>query len=193
MNIGYSTRLPYDNCAYPDKLLESTGPLNYRLNINQIHNCKRCLNHNGAGPRSTVYGFGDSTLKKTGYAVQNDLIDVDSIMSNRNVKASKCKRGHVNPINLTTGKPFNYNTCDSYLHPEYSRLSQPASGYKGLPTNRFFNLLNDPQANIFQDFQKNTRLEAKDNWNPEIPLLWNNNVLPVEYKGKPQKCGMTCE
>jgi len=166
MNIGYSTRLPYDNCAYPDKLLESTGPLNYRLNINQIHNCKRCLNHNGAGPRSTVY---------------------------RNVKASKCKRGHVNPINLTTGKPFNYNTCDSYLHPEYSRLSQPASGYKGLPTNRFYNLLNDPQANIFQDFQKNTRLEAKDNWNPEIPLLWNNNVLPVEYKGKPQKCGMTCE
>ena len=38
MNIGHSSRLPYDDCVYPDKLRESTSPLNYKLSTDQIYN-----------------------------------------------------------------------------------------------------------------------------------------------------------
>ena len=193
MNIGHSSRLPYDKCAYPDRLKESTDPLSYRLNINQIHHCSRCLNTNGAGPRATGKGFGVSTLEgEAGYAVANDLVDVESVMSNRNVKTSKCKRGHLNPVNLTTRKSFNYNLCDNYTNPEYSRLSSPPSNYRDITVNRFYNLLHDPQINVFYDFSHNTRLEAKDNYHPDLPEFWEDNVHPVEYKGPAQTCGLTC-
>jgi len=194
MNIGHSSRLPYDKCAYPDRLKESVGPLSYRVNVNQIHNCNRCLNANGAGPRATGMGFGNSTLTKgeAGPAPFEDIIDVDSIMSNRNVKTSKCKRGHVNPINLTKKKVHNYNLCNNNNNPEFTRLSYPSSNYRDISVNRFYNLLHDPQQNIFYDMGHNSRLEAKDNWRPDIPEFWEDNVSPVEYKGKQPKCGLTC-
>jgi hypothetical protein len=194
MNIGHSSRLPYDNCAYPDRLKESTDPLNYRLNIDQIHNCNRCLNPNGAGPRTTGKGFGVSTLEgEAGYAVANDLVDVDSVMSNRNVKTSKCKRGHLNPVNLTTRKAYNYNMCNNYTHPEYTSLSHPRSNYRDIAINRFYNTLHDPQENIFYSFAHNTRLEAKDNYRPDLPEFWEDSVSPTEYKGLIQKCGLACQ
>lgn len=190
MNIGWSSRLAYDNCYLPDRIHESTGPLSYQLNQNYIHNCRRCLNNNGAGPRS---GFGDSTIKRVGPAPKQDLTDVDSILSNRNVKTSKCKRGHLNPINLTTREPFHYPTCDNYTHPQASRLTSPPSNLRGAAINRFYNLLHDPQANIFYPFEHNSRLEAKDNYQPELPELWDDRVEPVEYKGPRTRCGVVCQ
>lgn len=191
--IGHSSRLPYDNCAYPDQLKESTDPLSYRLNENYIHNCNRCLNTNGAGPRTSGMGFGDSTLKKVGPAPFNDLIDVDSITSNRNVKISKCKRGKINPINLTKRKMHDYDLCGNYTHPEFTKLSHPPSNYRDISVNRFFNLHHDPQENIFYDMRHNSRLEAKDNWVPDIPEQWEEKSSPIEYKGRPTKCGLTCQ
>jgi hypothetical protein len=191
--IGHSSRLPYDRCAYPDKLQESTDPVSYRLNKDYIHNCNRCLNSNGAGPRTTTLGFGDSTVYNVGHAPANDLVDVDSICRNLNVKTSKCKRGHINPVNLTKVKSENYSLCGNYTHPEFTRLSHPPSNYRDMSVNRFYNLHHDPQETIFWDMQHNTRLEAKDNWIVEIPEMWEERVSPAEYKGKPVKCGMTCD
>ena len=192
MNIGHSSRLPYDRCAYPDKLRQTTDPLSYQLNINQIHNCDRCFNANGAGPRATTNGYGNSTLKQVGYAPMEDLIDVDSIMSNRNVKTSKCVSGHVNPINLTTKRAYDASTCTNRGNPQFSRLSQPASNYRDISTNRFYNLLHDPQINIFYDDQHNTRLEAKDNWRPDLMKPFDASMTPTEYTGPRSKCGLTC-
>jgi hypothetical protein len=191
--IGHSSRLPYDNCAYPDRLQESTDPVSYRLNKNYIHNCDRCLNSNGAGPRSTGMGFGNSTLHDVGHAPFNDLIDVDSVCRNLNVKISKCKKGKINPINLTKQKHLDHNICGNYTHPEYSRLSYPSSNYRDISVNRFYNLHHDPQETIFWDMRHNTRLEAKDNWVPDIPEQWEEKASPLEYKGKPVKCGLTCQ
>lgn len=190
MNIGHSSRLSYDKCAYPDKLQESVSPLKFKLDQNYIHNCNRCLSANGAGPRSS---FGDSTVTgKAGPAVANDLVDVESVMSNRNVKTSKCKRGHLNPINLTIRKAYNYDICGNYTHPQSTKLTSPPSNYRDISVNRFYNLLHDPQENIFYDFAHNSRLEAKDNWHPDIPQLWDDAVAPIEYQGPRQKCGVVC-
>jgi hypothetical protein len=191
--IGHSSRLPYDNCAYPDKLQQSTDPVSYRLNKNYIHNCNRCLNSNGAGPRATTMGFGDSTIFNVGHAPFNDLIDVDSVCRNLNVKTSKCKRGHLNPVNLTKQKHLDNNICGNYTHPEYSRLSYPSSNYRDISVNRFYNLHHDPQETIFWDMRHNTKLEATDNWVPEIPTQWEDLGSPLEYKGKPVKCGLNCQ
>lgn len=190
--MGYSSRTQYDNCYYPDRLQESTDPVSYMLNKNYIYNCNRCFSYNGAGPRSTTMGFGDGTVMKVGHAPANDLVDVDSIAKNINVKISDCKRGKINPINLTKNKTVNYEQCGNYTSPEYSRLSYPASNYRDISVNRFYNLHYDPQQTIFWDMRTNTRLEAKDNWVPDIPELWQDLTPPVEIKGKPLKCGMTC-
>jgi len=189
MNIGHSSRLGYDDCVYPDKLKESVGPTDYRLNRNYIHNCNRCFNHNGAGPRSS---FGTSTIKKVGHAPANDLVDVDSIMSNRNVKLTKSKTGKLNPINLTTHEPTHYIECDNYNHPQHSRLTLPPSNYRDVSINRFYNTLHDPQANIFTPFARNSRLEAKDNYQPELPVLWDDRVAPIEYEDDKTRCGIVC-
>jgi hypothetical protein len=147
------------------------------------------MNNAGSAPRGA--NFGNSTLGKVGPAAKNDLVDVDSIMSNRNVKLSKCKTAHLNPINLTTQENVNYNTCNKLINPEHSRLTYPASNYRDVSVNRFYNLLHDPQANIFQPFARNSRLEAKDNFKPELPELWDNRVTPHTYTG--QRCGVVCQ
>ena len=175
MNIGHSSRLGYDDCTYPDRLQESVGPLNYRINHNYIHNCQRCLQNNGGGPRNSK--FGNSTVTaRVGYAPANDLVDVDSIMSNRNMKLTKCKKGKLNPVNLTTQEASHYNECDNFINPEYSRITLPASSYKGASINRFYNTIHDSQANIFTPFARNSKLEAKDNYKPELPQLWEQEA-----------------
>ncbi len=51
-----------------------------------------------------------------------------------------------------------------YLDPITSRLTNPAFNYKEAPIDRFYNLNQNPQDNIFWNFAVNTDLEAKDNF-----------------------------
>lgn len=191
LNNGYSSRLPYDNCYYSSHLRQSTDPLNYRVNANYVNNCSRCLST--LGPRSGFLGFGVSTVRDVGIAPANDLVDLDSVLSNRNVKESSCITGHVNHINPTKWKNHDQTICNNFLNPERSRLSYPASTFRGMNINRFFNLPNDPQKPIFYDFAVDTRLEAKDNFNIEIPELWGEHTTPIENKKQPyNKCGGRC-
>ena len=168
MQIGHFSRLSYDKNAYEDKLQEGTSPISYRLNHNQIHNCKRCNNTNGSGPLATSrLGFGNSTIINTSSTPANDLVDIDSIMSNRNVKISKAKKGKLNTINLTKYKNHDYELCGNFTHPEYSRLSYPKYNYRDMAVNRFYDLIYDPQEVIFYPYSHNTQLEATDNWIPK--------------------------
>ena len=187
MNIGHSSRLPYDKCAYPDKLKESTDPLNYRLSTNQMYNCDRCLP--SVGIRN---GYGVSTYRDVGYAPSQDLVDLDSILSNRNVRTSKCKKGKVNPVNPLELELHNSRACSRKLEPEDSRLSYPASMYRSMPINRFYNLIHDPQEDIFWNFEINSVLEEKDNFRPNVPRPWPNLAGPIEMKGEVDKCDLQC-
>lgn len=192
MNIGHSSRLPYDVCAYPDKLEISTSPGTYKINQNHMYNCDNCLVSFGRNMNMSpsIARVNDGSSR----AVSQDLADLESILTNRNVKQSKCKNGKVNPINVTK-IPVKHNVtqCDKFLEPKNSRLDYPAANYRDLAMNRFFNLPKDPQANIFWDFATNTSLEAKDNFNPPLPRLWANAVQPIEVVGKPKKCTYNCQ
>src|SRR5579872_5529861 len=125
VNFGYSTRLPYDECAYSDRLSESVGPLKYRLNPNRIYNCEACLST--LGPRSGVMGFGVSMPIDNEVAVAQapQLVNIESILTNRNVTTSKCRRNELNPIDVTKIKLKDPKVCNQYLNPEASRLSFP--------------------------------------------------------------------
>lgn len=189
MNIGHFSRLPYDNCAYPDRLKESTDPLNYVLSVDQIYNCDRCLST--FGPRSGYLGHGVSTIGDIRYAEAQDMVDLESVLSNRNVKYSDCKNGKVNPINPLKFKTHNSKICSSKLDPEYSRLTYAGTN-RDVATNRFYNTIHNAQDTIFWDFAINSSLEEKDNFNPTIPKLWPDLVGPIEDLSNYKKCGLQC-
>jgi hypothetical protein len=169
MNIGNSSRLAYDNCAYPDRLTESVSPGTYRLQPYYNYNSDACINLNG--PRNQ--GFGVASPVENAPAMSQQLVDVESILSNRNVRTSKCKDGKVNTVRPQNIKTINPRMCENDDFPRNSRLSHPAFNYKEMPMNRFYNLHRDPQANIFYDFAKNTVLEAKDNYVYPVPVIMN--------------------
>jgi hypothetical protein len=183
VNIGYSSRLPYDDCAYEDRLFESTGPLKYRLNTDQNFNCNACLPT--FGPRSSVMGFGVSLPVKNhpGLSQDKSIIDIESLLSNRNVSKSRCRRNELNPIDVTKFKLINPIICNDFLNPIASRLSYPPATYRDLGVNRFYNLNKNAQVNIYWDTAVNSVLEAKDNFAEEIPGIWSPNPsIPAEYK-----------
>lgn len=181
MNFGYSSRLPYDDCAYPDKLKESTDPLSYRLNPHQIHNCKQCLST--LGPRSGLMGQGVSTHIGHPVATAQYVTDVESILTNRNLPTSKCKNGEANPIDVTKFGLKHLGPCNTYLDPMASRLSYPPFNYREMPIDRFYNLPQNPQEPIFWNFAVDTRLETKDNFVYDLSRLKTNDpTLPTEYK-----------
>ena len=92
LNIGNSSRLKYDDCAYPDSLSESVSPGTYRLQPYYNYNCNSCQNVNGY--RSSVGGYESATAVEVGPAISQRLVDHESMLSNRNVRTSKCKEGY---------------------------------------------------------------------------------------------------
>lgn len=186
MNIGHSSRLIYDECAYHDRLQERTDPLLYRLNANRIHNCDQCLST--LGPRSSYMGQGVSTTAGHPVATAQHLTDVESILSNRNVPTSKCKNAEMNPIDVTKMGLTHLPTCTGYLDPMATHLSYPPFNIKEMPINRFYDLPQNPQEPIFYDFASNTKLESKDN---HIYMLSN---IKVHDPTLPKECdsGKNC-
>lgn len=191
MNNGHSSRLIYDECAYNDRLQERTDPLLYRLNTNQIHNCGQCFS--ALGPRSSYMGQGVSTINGHPVATAQYLTDVESVLTNRNLPASKCKNGEMNPIDVTQFGLKHLPTCNGFLNPMATHLSYPAFNIREVPINRFYNLPQNPQEPIFYDFAANTKLESKDNFTFQINKLKTNDPTnPSEYM-MDDKCGKTNE
>ena len=184
---GTSTNLIYDRCFYEDDLAQSVSPLLYRLNPNQINNCQACLSV--FGPRSGHNGYGDSTTVGHTTAPAQDLVDVESILSNRNVIASRCKDGKVNDIDVTKFKLQHARVCNDFLDPIASHLTNPPQNYREMGINRFYDLDRPIQNAIFYNFAVNTQLEAIDNYNEKVPFLKNwDPTLPREYKGNNPSC-----
>ena len=175
-------------CYYTDRLSESVSPLLYQLNPNQINNCNACLSV--FGPRSGHNGYGDSTSVGHTTSPAQDLVDVESILSNRNVIASKCKDGKVNDIDVTKFQLQHARTCNDFLDPLATHLTNPPQNYREMNINRFYDLGASPQMNIFWNFAINSQLEAKDNYRERVVSnVRFDPTLPRELKGKYQACG----
>lgn len=190
---GHSSRLGYENPeTYKQKLDESTSPLKYRINANQIYNQDRCFSL--YGPNLGYQGFGNSIPETDMIATSQSLVDVDSVFSNRNVKLSKNRNGFVNPVDpIKMLKVQNAKICNNKLDPEYTLTSHPRSTYRGIETNRFYNLGRNPQEVLFWNFAVNSRLEATDNFVPTVPQLWGDKTAPVAEANYYKPCTVKCD
>jgi hypothetical protein len=180
VQAGYFAGLSYDEDTYRDKVFDSTSPLSYRINDNNNYNCNACLSV--FGPRSSMgpRSYGVSTLANLNSAAPaQDITDISSLLSNRNVPASRNKLGQVNAFDMSKYKLNNPRVCNSGLDPVSTRLTDPSGNFKEVPINRFYDLYKNPQQNIFYDFAVNSKLEAKDNFQVRIPKLWSDEkILP---------------
>lgn len=183
---GYSSREKYDKCYNNEQIERSVGPLLYRLNPNQVNNCDSCLSVFGprasGGTNRGVMGYGDSSATgKNMTAPAQALVDVDSVLSNRNVIKSRCKDGDVNPVDVSKFTLSHARICSDYLSPISSALTHPASNYRELYIDRFYDLGASPQnlGVIFFDGAINSSLEARDNYRIRIPnLLQYDATMP---------------
>ncbi|ARF09359.1 hypothetical protein Catovirus_2_308 [Catovirus CTV1] len=176
VNFGHSSRLIYDEDAYKDRLSESTAPADYRLDRNNVYNCQQCFS--SFGPRTAVMGNSVSTTVGFPPATALELTDVSSILSNRNMKLSKSKNSEVNSVDVTKFKLEHMRSCNNFLNPSSSRLTNPSQNYRDLATNRFYDLERNPQEAIFWDFSVNSKLEAKDNFCEEPVYQWKTDDYP---------------
>lgn len=184
-NIGHSSRLPYDICAYNDRLAESVGPLAYQLNPHQINSCNACLSVFGPRPTNGPPSFGVSTTNDpiNVLAPSQGLVDIESVLSNRNVTASKCKDGKVNSINVTQFGLQHARICNDFLDPVATHLTNPPANYRGSSINRFYDLHKPAQQVIYWPELINTKLEAIDNYRERIPKPARyDRTLPSEFK-----------
>lgn len=169
------TKLRYDNDAYQEEVARSTKPMLYRLDVNNYVNCNRCLPSHG--PRNG----------REAAIAKGNQIDVDSIMKglgNIHTKSNK------QPISLDQYQTVMPQECSKTLETEYSRFTHPSYDIKGLNVidMRLGYPLHDPQCQIFENFEVNTRLQAKDNhctvW--QIPLD-QRDLLPTTRLGNAKK------
>lgn len=175
-NFGHSSRQQYDECFYSERVKEITDPMMYRMNPQQINNCNKCLNKHGP-----IGGHGVSSMVNENKVVdaRQQLTDVESILTNRNVLNSKCSKNGVNPVDFKNSTIYHNPTCNDYLDASPTRLVTPVDNFRGMSINRFENLPRDAQSNVFWNFAVNTKLEAKDNYTVKLPskLYTNSAVL----------------
>lgn len=193
VNFGYSSRLGYDACFIKDSISESVAPMKYRLDPNYMNNCSKCLSVFGPRPSMGGASYGVSTSVGDVQAQSQALVDIDSVLSNRNMIYSRCRDGEVNDIDVTKFPLQHARICNDFLDPIATHLTNPPQNYRGLSINRFFDLPKNPQANIFWNFAVNTQLEAKDNYRARIPRLQKfDPSLPVEVPGRAKPCYVVC-
>ena len=182
-NYGASDKLQYDNSYINDDIEQSTAPLLSVLDPNRVKNCNNCLSL--FGPRAGHNGVGDSIpIANPGLTPAQELVDIDSIMSNRNVKNDRSKKGKVNTVDVFKFKTYDVKYCDRGLDPLSSILTYPKQLYREIAINRFYDLNLNPQTNIYYDWAVNTQLEAKDNYDYPYPFsLANDGSLPKTNAG----------
>jgi hypothetical protein len=192
-NFGYSSNLAYDPEFIQDDIQQSSAPIMSVLDPNRVKNCSQCLSLNG--PRASHNGYGDSIpIENPSITPAQDLIDIDSIMSNRNVKHDRSKKGHVNNIDVFKFKNYDAKLCNRDLDPLNSTLTYPKQLYREMSINRFHDLNINPQVNIFYPWAVNSQLEAKDNFDYPYPYFKDiDETLPKPIKGKTKPYKINCK
>jgi hypothetical protein len=192
-NYGYSGNLAYDPEFIRDDIEQSTAPLMSVLDPNRVKNCSQCLSLNG--PRAGHNGWGTSIpVANPSVTPAQDLIDIDSIMSNRNVKQDRSKKGHVNMVDVFKFKNYDAKLCDRGLDPLNSSLTYPKQLYREMSINRFYDLNINPQVNIYYPWTVNSQLEAKDNYDYPYPYFGDmDGSLPNPTNGKTRPCKTVCK
>jgi len=178
---GNFTGLRYDPQAYREEVSRSTNPMLYKLDPNYAVNCNNCF---------APYGPRDG--HQNAVSVGNQ-VDIDSILRGLGNIQSKSNQQQM-PVPLNQYSLHTPPQCSNTLETQYSRYTHPAYDIKGLNVRdmRLDYPLHDPQCQIFENFQVNTRLQAKDNHRAVWPTLIDQTpALPKERLGRVKNCTLS--
>jgi len=176
------TRIPYDICAYEEKLKQSQEPMYYHLYIGQRDNCNPCVSSTGARNNRVPFSSEIPTAEG-GYPVE-----VESVLSNRGYPLGRCISGYTlvdkekkldtilskNPLLI----PKN---CSKKLTPEDTRLDLPPSNFREINIDRFeWPIINPYEFTFWAREGAWTRNDIKDahKLKPTTPITEPN--FPVE-------------
>lgn len=138
-NIMSSTRLPYDTCAYKERITESTAPLDYSLYTGKFENCTKCRVELG------IVGGNNVSL------FSGNLVDLESDLRGQTRPASLCSSMKYHPKcepnpNSTDGLP-----CSGSQ--QYSLNHQPAC--------QMFRYPKVPQAPPMKQYRCNYQTQSR--------------------------------
>lgn len=176
---GMQTRMRYDTEAYDEFLQRSVGPMEHELDITYNVNDHRCF----APYRPMGYDGADA---------YGEQADVESILRGITKINSKSNRQQV-PDSLSPYHTSMTRDCSPMLETEYTRFTTPSYEIRGMNTTdiRLEYPLHDPQCQIFENFEENTRLAAKDNFRGiwQIPF-GQKDLWPTERLGQVKDCSI---
>jgi hypothetical protein len=191
--IGYFSRLSYDEGAYPAR--EHVGILEHSIDPTRIYNCA-----SGFADYLPIDGYGVSMPVHKTPDVSHGLVDVESILTGRMAHHTKLPDHDVSKDmydDLSTGKDWYHPPALSdRLAPIHTRLMDPPSQDRCKCIDRFYDLPMNPQANIFWDHGKDSRLEAKDNYVMKAPKMWDPEAALPRASPEPSnpcRYGYSCK
>ena len=173
---AFSSQQRYDVKATIEATKRSTDPGQYMLDTNYANNCATCF---------APYG---PTSVRGGATVPGYVVDVDSILRGFTKIHSKSNEQQ-QPDDLSGYELEMPVDCNAFVETEYSRYTNPIQAYRGIQPDRFYELNQDPQCNIFWDFSVNTQLQARDNHVTDWQVPMNQrDLLPTQRLGNRRDC-----
>jgi hypothetical protein len=176
------TKQKYDNDCYASRVKQSTQPLLYRLDANQMASCSPCERGTGSVASRNIYSAAGSVTQAGGVG---HIIDVESaLLKQATGVSSGCGRDSMYPAPPATG--IAEPQCDWMLSPQETLQTHPKPHYRerGNQVERIFQ-----RENEASDFLEpmlptrggmDTRQMAKDNYRPRMPRpLGQNPSLPA--------------
>lgn len=132
---------------------------------------------------------GDPWLQPGGgvsICTNRPLIDVDSELHNLTRPATNCPGGHFHPSSTPYCSSHNFPDCLSSVSTQDTRLTNPPCTLRCTGWNRWAWLCQDPQdqVNVPFDWNIDSKLVAKDNHRPCIPVPLDQSPAMPHDNGK---------
>lgn len=179
------TGLTDDSCAYKQRLMESTSPFRYQMELAKYESCSKCFQ---------AYPGFQGTLGGRGPSVGPRRIDMDSDLRGQTRLLSRCPQKKYNPFsykhcqqcnNCNTGLPCGCSHCQSRdidalndcrpgivpMESQDTRTFNACNPLNGLFINRFDHVCENPQDPGRWEFYRSnrrlgeeTRLDNRDSY-----------------------------
>lgn len=190
------SRLPYDKCAYSQKIKRSVTPGDYRLYSGFGENCKKCLPLNA--PINSNNGASSvRPLDSNNFGV---VVNAESHLTNRNIPHSECNENSTDSKHKEM-KVHHKPLCAKAVATVDTRFTHPVDTYRGMSLTNFHmtpHLHVNPQNNVQCDSHRegfHTRVWVKDNYQIPKQTKWDDgSSLPPKPKEAPKqpKCNVKC-
>lgn len=173
------SRLPYDNCAYAQKMKRSVTPGDYRLYMGYGENNKKCLPLNA--PINSNNGV--SSVRRVHETDFGKLVNAESHLTNRVTPISLCEEKSTDMLHKKI-KVHHKPICSENVATVNTRFTNPVDTYRGMSLTNYHltpYLHVNPQNNIQCISHRDgfhSRVWVKNNYKQQNHVKWKDTSLP---------------